>query len=239
MKSLFIKTGTLCIGLALSLYGFDYCLSIIYAQKGIKNILVIGYHIDSSPLQTAVCNQIKQHESDHLHIDVIDMTSFALPYITSQQSPLEMPIADTAITPWRAAIMNADACVWILPAHHGLYPGYFKNSVDLLWKEWHNKPTGVISYSIEPINWPDYTHALESLFSTVKADLVNPYITISVGNDAQAVAENLIDEQIQQKIGHLIDTLDQTARSPRYLKKIMRQMSDKLQRRIIKFFKHK
>ena len=47
---------------------------------------------------------------------------------------------------WSRIIAQADGFIFVTPEYNHGYPGVLKNALDYLYKEWNNKPAGVVGY---------------------------------------------------------------------------------------------
>jgi Predicted flavoprotein len=80
--------------------------------------------------------------------EIIDLRDYHLSFIDDAISPSSRKsITDPSIQKWSDTISHADAFIIVLPVYNMGYPGVLKNALDLLYKEWNNKPVAFVSYS--------------------------------------------------------------------------------------------
>ena len=81
-------------------------------------------------------------------LEIIDLKDYNLPFLDDEIAPAnQTTITDPLIQKWSNSIKSANAFVIIVPTYNFGYPGVLKNALDLLFKEWNNKPVAFVGYS--------------------------------------------------------------------------------------------
>jgi len=117
------------------------------AKKNIKIIL-------GSTRQGRTAEKIGQaikHIADKradVQVDIIDLQEYNLPFLYQETPPSKRTeVTDPAIKKWSDIISAADGFIMVVPNYNSGYPGVLKNALDLLDKEWNNKPVALVGYS--------------------------------------------------------------------------------------------
>jgi NAD(P)H-dependent FMN reductase len=80
--------------------------------------------------------------------EILDLKEYNLPFLNDEIFPYKREkITDPLIQKWSDRISQADAYIIVVPEYNAGYPGVLKNALDILYKEWNNKPVGFIGYS--------------------------------------------------------------------------------------------
>ncbi len=79
--------------------------------------------------------------------EILDLKQLNLPWYTEATSPAYAnDYSDSLVKKWSEEISNADGIVIITPEYNHGYTAPVKNALDLLYKEWNNKPISFVSY---------------------------------------------------------------------------------------------
>jgi NAD(P)H-dependent FMN reductase len=95
----------------------------------------------------------------------------------------------------------------VVPEYNSGYPGVFKNALDLLYKEWNNKPVGFIGYSGGASGGTSAIAQLRDVARAFQMIPVSSAINIPSAWKALDLHGNLVDTTIEQKLNTLIDQL--------------------------------
>jgi NAD(P)H-dependent FMN reductase len=80
---------------------------------------------------------VRLHEA--FELDMADLLEVPLPSrLTEKASP--------ELAAWSERIDRADAFVVVTPEYNHGYPAALKHAIDLVYREWHAKPVGLVSY---------------------------------------------------------------------------------------------
>jgi NAD(P)H-dependent FMN reductase len=83
--------------------------------------------------------------------ELVDLRDYPLPFLYEEVAPSRRTvITDSAIQKWSDKIKQGDAYIIVAPEYNAGYPGVLKNALDMLYKEWENKPVGLVGYSGGP-----------------------------------------------------------------------------------------
>ncbi len=81
-------------------------------------------------------------------VEILDIKDFNLPFLYEETPPASREkITDPAIQKWSEAVASGDAYIMVVPEYNSGYPGVLKNAMDILYKEWNNKPVAFVGYS--------------------------------------------------------------------------------------------
>ncbi|MEU3464521.1 NAD(P)H-dependent oxidoreductase [Streptomyces sp. NPDC006733] len=78
---------------------------------------------------------------------LIDLGEVALPFLDEPGLPSDGHYVHQQTKDWSALIDGADAFVFVMPMYNGGFTAPLKNAIDTLYREWQDKPVGLISYS--------------------------------------------------------------------------------------------
>ncbi|GAB3161862.1 NADPH-dependent FMN reductase [Microbispora hainanensis] len=86
---------------------------------------------------------------ERLAAEVVDIAGYHLP-VLDEPWPAAYGRYDRPHTKaWADAIARFDAYVIVTPEYNRSIPGPLKNAIDYLYREWHNKAAGFVSYGID------------------------------------------------------------------------------------------
>ena len=84
-------------------------------------------------------------------VALVDLADFDLPLLDelapAAHGPDHYEHAHTKA--WAETIGSFDAFVFVTPEYNHSMPGALKNAIDFLYREWHNKAAGFVSYGID------------------------------------------------------------------------------------------
>jgi len=78
--------------------------------------------------------------------ELIDLKEWNLPMFNDPQSPAAGKYSYDSTIKWSKKISEGDAYILVTPEYNHGYPAPLKNALDLLYREWHGKPIGFVSY---------------------------------------------------------------------------------------------
>ena len=113
-----------------------YNLKIIIAstRPGRKGISVANWFIDIAKKDT------------NFEVEVLDLEKINLPFLDEPQHPRLQEYTQEHTKAWSKKIDAADAFVFVFPEYNFSMPPTLSNAIDFLFKEWHYKPVGLVSY---------------------------------------------------------------------------------------------
>lgn len=83
-----------------------------------------------------------------MRVEIADLREYKLPFLNDETVPMmRTEITDPEIQRWSDAIAQADAFIIVTPEYNSGYPGVLKNALDILYKEWNDKPVAFVGYS--------------------------------------------------------------------------------------------
>ncbi|MEV4413024.1 NAD(P)H-dependent oxidoreductase [Catellatospora sp. NPDC049609] len=82
-------------------------------------------------------------------VHVVDLAELDLPFHDEPGQPVEGgPYAHEHTRRWSTLTEAADAFVFVMPEYNRGYSAPLKNALDYLYREWHRKPAGFVSYGM-------------------------------------------------------------------------------------------
>ncbi len=85
----------------------------------------------------------------NLQIEVLDLRDYDLPFFNEPMSPAYVTTGDygnDVVNKWAAKIKEADAYIMVTPEYNHGYSAVLKNALDVVYKEWNNKPVAFVAY---------------------------------------------------------------------------------------------
>lgn len=90
--------------------------------------------------------EIAKLESSDVSFELIDLLDWKLPFVEYHMPPLMGEYPEGIVTEWAKKMAEADGYLIITPEYNHGYPAVLKNALDLINKEWNNKPVAFVSY---------------------------------------------------------------------------------------------
>ncbi|WP_034261165.1 NADPH-dependent FMN reductase [Actinospica robiniae] len=90
------------------------------------------------------CEGIEK-DSD-LHYELLDLAEVDLPFL---DEPLKAALGNYQneyTRSWSQTVESYDGFLFVFPQYNWGYPAVLKNALDYLYREWHEKPAGFITY---------------------------------------------------------------------------------------------
>jgi NAD(P)H-dependent FMN reductase len=82
-------------------------------------------------------------------VHVVDLAELDLPFHDEPGAPVEGgPYLHEHTRRWSETTDAADAFVFVMPEYNRGYSAPLKNALDYLYREWHYKPVGFVSYGM-------------------------------------------------------------------------------------------
>ncbi len=148
------------------------------AKKNIKIILGSTRQGRSSEKIGQAIKKITDKRSD-AQVDIVDLQEYNLPFLYEEISPSKRTkVTDPAIKKWSDTISAADGFIIVVPSYNSGYPGVLKNALDLLYKEWNNKPVALVGYSGGKKGGVQAVTALKSVLEKLQMKLVSAELLI-------------------------------------------------------------
>jgi NAD(P)H-dependent FMN reductase len=145
-----------------------------------------------------------------LTTEVMYVGDYHLPFYTDSVSPASLAgyAVDPALQKWSEAIQQASAFIIIAPVYNAGYPAPLKNALDSLYKEWNNKPVGVIGYSGGPSGGEIMIKQLQQVFEELQ--MISVATSIKIPNSWKAFNDqgDLINlSAIEKDLNKMVDEL--------------------------------
>ncbi|GAA2384442.1 hypothetical protein Cme02nite_66260 [Catellatospora methionotrophica] len=137
---------------------------------------------------------------------VVDLAELNLPFHDEPGQPVDGgPYAHEHTRRWSEATDAADAFVFVMPEYNRGYSAPLKNALDYLYREWHHKPAGFVSYGMSSAGMravEQLKPVLGALRMVPLAESVNIGLRQAVADDGtfmpsapmRAAAQGMLDE---------------------------------------------
>lgn len=84
---------------------------------------------------------------DEFDTTLIDLGEVGLPFLDEPEHPSGGHYIHRHTKDWSATISAADSFIFVMPMYNGGFGAALKNALDFLYREWKDKPVGLVSYS--------------------------------------------------------------------------------------------
>jgi NAD(P)H-dependent FMN reductase len=152
--------------------------------------------------------------------ELVDLADFSLPLYDEPKHPVFHDYQHDHTKRWGASVEQADAFAFVMPEYNYNPPPSFYNAVDLVLREWHYKPAGLVSYG-GVSGGLRAAQAAKSLLSAVKMVPITEGVPIPmVGQlldaEKQFGSNELIDKSAKTMLDELVRwaTALKTMRTP-------------------------
>lgn len=139
-------------------------------------------------------------------VHVVDLAELDLPFHDEPGQPVDGgPYAHEHTRRWSETTDAADAFVFVMPEYNRGYSAPLKNALDFLYREWHHKPAGFVSYGMSSAGMravEQLKPVLGALRMVPLAESVNIHLRQAVDTDGAlvpnpamlAAARGMLDE---------------------------------------------
>ncbi len=140
--------------------------------------------------------------------EIINLTDYALPFLYEATAPAKRTvITDPAILKWSELISAADGFIFIVPEYNAGYPGALKNALDLLYKEWNNKPALFVGHSGGPSGGQNALKQLEEVVLELNMIPIAPKVLIPTSWKALNPDSSLVEKEQELIFDKALDVL--------------------------------
>ncbi|MEV5979434.1 NAD(P)H-dependent oxidoreductase [Streptomyces sp. NPDC052114] len=124
---------------------------------------------------------------------LVDLGEVALPFLDEPEYPSHGRYVHQHTKDWSATVDAADSFVFVMPMYNGGFTAPLKNAIDSVYREWQDKPVGLISYSAGPTGGAPALEMIRPVLDRVglrpaATTLSIPGIEDRVGPDGRFVA---------------------------------------------------
>ena len=135
-----------------------------------------------------------------INAEIIDLGDYSLPFLYEQTAPARRTeITDTAIQRWSDTIIHTDGFILVVPEYNSGYPGVLKNALDLLYKEWNNKPVMLVGHSGGPSGGKNALKQLKEVVLALQMTPIDQELLIPTSWKALS-ADGLLAEPEQEVV---------------------------------------
>ena len=140
--------------------------------------------------------------------EIINLTDYALPFLYEATAPAKRTvITDPAIQKWSELVSAADGFIFIVPEYNAGYPGALKNALDLLYKEWNNKPALFVGHSGGPSGGQNALKQLEEVVLELNMIAIAPKVLIPTSWKALNPDGTLVEKEQELTFDKALDVL--------------------------------
>lgn len=79
-------------------------------------------------------------------VDILDLAEVNLPFFDEPNEPVDGIYVHQHTRDWSKRVDAVDAFVFVMPEYNHGFTAPLKNALDYLYREWHHKPVGFVSY---------------------------------------------------------------------------------------------
>ena len=236
----FIIVTLFIIALPCTYLAYDYASYILKPRKAIKKILIISEHIEPTTSRAHLAQIIADvaAENPHVSTTLVDVSTLGFSFLTGDDTPRQKPVEDPYVKQWSAQVAQADGFIFMVPNYNNGYSAGIKNAIDMLWKEWFNKPSALVAYSSSQPSSDDIVSYFGRVIDKIKTDPVKTVIALSPDQynnlDNQEILASIKSSLRQQLTEVYAGTQER-----HYFRQLYRSVTDKILIRIIKFFQDK
>jgi len=150
---------------------------------------------------------VEQHGA--FELEVVDLLELNLPFMDEPKHPRFADYQHQHTKDWSSRVDAADAFAIVMPEYNYGFNAPIKNAIDFLYREWHYKPAGLVSYGGIAAG-TRAAQMLKQVLTTVKltvpseavaipfvAKLLNDDGTIEPNDSMQRSAFALLDELVR------------------------------------------
>lgn len=135
-------------------------------------------------------------------VELVDLKELDLPLLDETQHPRLGQYEHEHTKRWSGMVEAADAFVFVMPEYNHGFTAPLKNAIDFLYREWRHKPVGFVSYG----GVAGGTRAVQMLkpvlavlrMVPVPEAVVLPFVSRSLGDDGEFVAEQKVEEAAER-----------------------------------------
>jgi NAD(P)H-dependent FMN reductase len=117
------------------------------APSGERVAVVVG-----STRPTRICRGIAEwvrdavQQESALRYELIDLAEIDLPFLDEPLKPALGQYAHEHTRAWSRLVSSFGGFVFVYPQYNWGYPAPLKNALDFLYREWHDRPAGSVTY---------------------------------------------------------------------------------------------
>lgn len=143
----------------------------------------------------------------HFDVSLLDLAAINLPFLDEPHHPMMQKYQHQHTKDWSALISSADAYIIVTPEYNFAFPAPLKNALDFLYKEWNNKPAGLVGYGGVAAG----TRALQMLKQVLTAlkimplaeSVTVPFFAKFINEDGIFVADEKLEKSAKDMLAEL------------------------------------
>ncbi|MDA3798832.1 MAG: NAD(P)H-dependent oxidoreductase [Kiritimatiellae bacterium] len=173
-----------------------------------KNIKIIVGSVRTERLGRKIADWILKEAQtvNGADFSIVDLKDVNLPFMDEPLPPMMLDEYTKEHTKkWSEVISTADGLILIAPEYNHGYSPVLKNALDFLYKEWNEKPVGIVAYGGgAPMN---SVKQLKEVLETLKMNVLSEQVCID--RVFEAIDENgdVKSENIRGDVGKLLEVL--------------------------------
>lgn len=153
-----------------------------------------------------IAEYFKEHAqaSGEVELEMVNLADENLPLIDEVMPPMMSQYEHEHTKAWSKKIEGYDGFVFFTAVYNHGYTPILKNAIDMLFNEWMNKPTAIVSYGAGPVS--NSAKQLREVLEHMKVQLVDE--TMHVFPVHEAVTDSGVDlEAVQGDPAEVVQAL--------------------------------
>lgn len=164
-----------------------------------SNIIILSSSVRTGRNSDRVALYFKKYmeENNLANAEIVDLNVYQFPIFNERLKFQPNPTAQTL--EFAEKIKSSDGIVIVTPEYNGGYPAALKNVVDLLYDEWHRKPTAIATVSNGGFGGTHVVTSLQFSLWKMKAWTVPAMFPVPKVQDAFDEQGNATDKAVTDK----------------------------------------
>jgi NAD(P)H-dependent FMN reductase len=164
-----------------------------------SNIIILSSSVRTGRNSDRVALYFKKYmeENNLANAEIVDLNVYQFPIFNERLKFQPNPTAQTL--EFAEKIKSSDGIVIVTPEYNGGYPAALKNVVDLLYDEWHRKPTAIATVSNGGFGGMQVVTSLQFSLWKMKAWTVPAMFPVPKVQDAFDEQGNATDKAVTDK----------------------------------------
>jgi len=174
------------------------------------NVLVVtGSVRPNSVNEKIVPMVVSVAEEKGANVSIANLKEIDLPLLNSVFPPSnpEFTIEDDRVQKWTDMVNNADGVVLVTPEYNHTMTPVQLNAVDWIYKEWEDKPVGLVGYGWRSGAGQAHATAREALAVNLKAVVGDEQTNLFFMKDLNADGTPVDEAAVRSKIANTVDEL--------------------------------
>lgn len=113
-----------------------------------KVLIVLGSArpVRNTPTIARIVKNIADSAQPKVDFELVDLKEWPIPYDAEESIPKLGSYSSKEVQAWSEKVDSADGFVMVTPQYNSGYPGVLKHALDVLYKEYTNKPVTIVTF---------------------------------------------------------------------------------------------